>query len=213
MRLFEFRKSANLKKYARNSTFLRRWGLLALSVYMLQLLDLFPRKLFTILTGIDFIAHGTQGMLWACILMVHAALYFDIILRLWEKSGYLYLVILIPILPILVIFPKIREQITWSTAKKIAKGNNYLFSFEWIVIIITKIISTAFNIVFAIVDVIVWAIKSSQTKEKDDRNGWSIFTNRVVTAWKNITFSRNPNIVDLATCYYFYSIHLIKSQL
>jgi hypothetical protein len=190
MRLFEFRKSAEMHNYARNSTFLRRWGLLALTIYMLQLLDLYPRKLFTMMTGKDFITHGTQNMLWSCIMMVVAAFYFDIILRLWEKNGFLYLLILLPILPILAVFPKTRAKITLSNAKKIIKENNFLFSFEWFVIFITKLLSTIFNSILALVDVVVWRMKSPSTIEKDKRTAWSIFASRIVTTWKNITFSR-----------------------
>ncbi|MHA1451621.1 MAG: hypothetical protein ACTSRD_02030 [Promethearchaeota archaeon] len=187
MRLFEFRKSANLKRYAKNSTFLRRWGLLALSVYMLQFLDIYPRKLFTIMTGKDFVAHGTQNMLWSCILMVVAAFYFEVILRLWEKSGFLYLIILLPILPILAIFPKTRAKITWKNAKKIAQENNFLFSFEWVIIFITKTISMVFSVLFGIVDVIIWRIKG---KRRVNTTVWKVFSKRATSAWKNITFSR-----------------------
>jgi hypothetical protein len=187
MRLFEFRKSANLHKYARNSTFLRRWGLLALSVYMLQLLDLYPRKLFTIMTGMDFITHGKANMFWSIILMVVAALYFDAILRLWEKNGFIYLIILIPFLPILAIFPKTRALITWENAKKIARENNFLFSFEWIVIFITKTISMIFNILLGLVNLIIWYIK---TGKKRETTGWRVYFSWIATTWKNITFSR-----------------------
>ncbi|TFG16550.1 MAG: hypothetical protein EU530_11695 [Promethearchaeota archaeon] len=187
MRLFEFRKSADLYKYARNSTFLRRWGLLALSVYMLQLLDIYPRKLFTMITGMDFITHGKANMLWACILMVVAAFYFEVILRLWEKSGFLYLIILLPFLPILAIFPKTRAMITWNNAKKIAQENNFVFSFEWIVIFITKTISMVFSFLFGIVDVILWVIISNK---RENTTGWKVFLKRATATWKNITFSR-----------------------
>ncbi len=121
MRLFEFRMSADLHKYARNSTFLRRWGLLALSVYMFQLLDIYPRKLFTMMTGMDFITHGNANMLWSCIFMIVAAFYFDVILRLWEKSGFLYLIILLPILPILAIFPKTRKNTHGTMLRRLRK--------------------------------------------------------------------------------------------
>jgi hypothetical protein len=166
MRMFEFRKSANMKKYARNSTFLRRWGLMALTVYMLQLLDIYPRKLFTIMTGMDFINHGRADMLWSCILMVVAAFYFEIILRLWEKSGYLYLIILIPFLPFLAIFPKTRAKITWENAKKIARENNFLFSFEWIVICITKLLVEIVMLFVGASHIVKWVIQSMKKKNR-----------------------------------------------
>ncbi len=187
LRLFEFRKSADMNKYTKNSTFLRRWGLLALSVYMLQLLDLYPRKLFTILTGMDFITHGTQNFFWSCILMVVCAFYFDALLRVWERSGYLYLILLFPFLPFLAIFPKTRAMITWDNAKKIARNNNYLFSFEWIVIIITKILSMVFNIFVGFIQLILW---SPSSNKKNGRTAWKFFSNFIIHSWKNITFSR-----------------------
>ena len=154
MRLFEFRKSANLKKYARNSTFLRRWGLLALSVYMLQLLDLFPRIAFTKMTGLDFINHGRQDMLWSTLLMIVAALYFDIILRIWEETGFIIAVLLVPFYSLLMLFPKFREKYSYSTLWKIARERNYLFSFEWFVILITKLVASTFMIFVGFYNVI-----------------------------------------------------------
>ncbi|MBN2155507.1 MAG: hypothetical protein JW776_05655 [Candidatus Lokiarchaeota archaeon] len=205
MRLFEFRKSANLYRYAEATTFLRRWGLLALTVYMLQLLDIYPRKLFTIFTGLDFINHGRQTMLWSCILMVVAAFYFDIILRIWENSGFLIVIILLPIVPILALFPKFRKQITFKKAQEIARQNNYFLSFEWLIIFITKVLSTIFSITIAIVDVFVWIIKSRKSNKKITLEGLTVFTSRIKTAWKNVTFSRINVLKSLydVTPYFF----------
>ena len=39
--LFEFRTKANMKRYVRFTRFIRRWSIIALSVYMYQFLDVF----------------------------------------------------------------------------------------------------------------------------------------------------------------------------
>ena len=126
-------------------------------------------------------------MLWSCILMIVAAFYFEVILRLWEKNGFLYLFILLPFLPILAIFSKTRKMITWENAKKIARENNFLFSFEWVLIFITKTISMVFSVLLGIVNLIIWTIKKDKYTEQ---SAWRVYWGWISTTWRNITFSR-----------------------
>jgi len=115
--MFEFRKNADLHKYARWTRIIRRWALVALTVYMIQYVDLFMRIHCTRTVGFDFsvryfISKGwfmagdpiqaptvgfhiinfttrhQVGMGWSIFMLVVAAVYFDIILRLWEKIRF-----------------------------------------------------------------------------------------------------------------------------
>ncbi len=115
--MFEFREKADLKKYAGWTRIIRRWGLVALTVYMIQYIDVLMRIHCTRTVGFDFtiryfISKGwfilgqpiqppsvgffiinftsrhQVGMFWSIFMLIVAAVYFDILLRLWEKIKF-----------------------------------------------------------------------------------------------------------------------------
>jgi hypothetical protein len=116
--MFEFREKADLKKYARWTRIIRRWSLVALTVYMIQYVDLFMRIYCTKTVGFDFatryfinkgwffagqpiqapsvgfhIINFTSrhqvGMGWSIFMMIFATMCFDMLLRLWEKIKFI----------------------------------------------------------------------------------------------------------------------------
>ncbi len=87
--LFEFRKKANLKKYARWTRYIRRWAIVSLTVYMIQFADLFIRMICTNQTGMDFTNRNQLGFGWAFCMMIVSFLFFDIIIRFWEKLRFI----------------------------------------------------------------------------------------------------------------------------
>ncbi|MHA1199966.1 MAG: hypothetical protein ACTSQF_11615 [Candidatus Heimdallarchaeaceae archaeon] len=116
--IFEFREKANLQRYARWSRFIRRWALVALTIYMIQYVDVFMRIQCTRTVGFDFTiryfiskgwflagnpiqapsvgffiinftARHQVGMAWSIFMLIVAAVYFDILLRLWEKIKFI----------------------------------------------------------------------------------------------------------------------------
>ncbi|TFG09183.1 hypothetical protein EU534_02365 [Candidatus Heimdallarchaeota archaeon] len=116
--MFEFRQKADLNKYAKWTRIIRRWSLVALTVYMIQYVDLFMRIHCTRTVGFDFtlryfinkgwflagqpiqpplvgyhILNFTTrhqvGMGWSIFMLIVAAVYFDIIIRLWEKIRFI----------------------------------------------------------------------------------------------------------------------------
>jgi hypothetical protein len=116
--MFEFREKADLHKYARWTRIIRRWSLVALTVYMIQFADVFMRIHCTRSVGFDFtiryyISQGwfiagqpiqppsvgyfiinftsrhQVGMGWSIFMLIVAAVYFDILLRMWEKIRFI----------------------------------------------------------------------------------------------------------------------------
>ena len=117
--IFEFRPKADLEKYARRTRFIRRWSIVALTIYMIQFVDVFMRIYCTRTVGfnftiwhnigrgwsivgqpiqpplyggyfiINFITRHQVGMAWSIFMMIVVAVGFDIIIRLWEKIRFI----------------------------------------------------------------------------------------------------------------------------
>lgn len=87
--IFEFRKKANLKRYARWTRYIRRWSLVGLTVYMIQFADLFIRMICTNLIGVDFTNRHQQGFGWSIYMMFVAFLFFDVLIRIWERFRFI----------------------------------------------------------------------------------------------------------------------------
>ena len=89
LRANEFKPSNTMEKYVKRTRFFRRWSMVALSVYMYQLLDLFPRMLLSALTAMDFTERGNMDMGWSLIAMLLVLVFFDVGIRLWEKVKFI----------------------------------------------------------------------------------------------------------------------------
>ncbi|OLS32953.1 MAG: hypothetical protein HeimAB125_03450, partial [Candidatus Heimdallarchaeota archaeon AB_125] len=87
--IFEFRKKANLRRYARWTRYIRRWSLVGLTVYMIQFADLFIRMICTNLIGVDFTNRHQQGFGWSIYMMFVAFLFFDVLIRIWERFRFI----------------------------------------------------------------------------------------------------------------------------
>ncbi|NHK31172.1 MAG: hypothetical protein FK730_07455 [Asgard group archaeon] len=87
--IFEFRKKANLKKYAQLTISIRRWSIVGLTVYMIQFADLFIRMICSNQIGIDFTNRHQQGFGWSIFMMFVAFLFFDAIIRIWERFRFI----------------------------------------------------------------------------------------------------------------------------
>ena len=89
LRANEFKPTNSMVNYTRRTRPLRRWSMVALSVYMYQLLDLFPRMLLTALTDLDFTERGNVEMGWSFVAMLLVLVFFDVGIRLWEKVHFI----------------------------------------------------------------------------------------------------------------------------
>jgi uncharacterized membrane protein len=89
LRANEFKASNTMVKYIKRTRFFRRWSIVALSVYMYQLLDLFPRMLLTALTDMNFTDRGKLDMGAALAAMLLVLVMFDVGIRLWEKVRFI----------------------------------------------------------------------------------------------------------------------------
>ncbi|WP_457556481.1 hypothetical protein [Candidatus Harpocratesius sp.] len=86
LRMIEFRGKA--VPFAKKTTYFRRFGLIAFSVYNFQFIDFIPRYILTKITGIDALHSRVNGNL-CLILMVGVFLTWAIVMWLWEKVNYI----------------------------------------------------------------------------------------------------------------------------
>jgi hypothetical protein len=94
-RFVEFRGKAD--KFARNPIvkYFRLWSMVSLSVFCLQIYEMFGRWLLTLIVSpfrsIDFLQHGTFTYFdihWPLLAALFIILTFDIVLRLWSKINF-----------------------------------------------------------------------------------------------------------------------------
>jgi hypothetical protein len=72
------------------STFWRRWGMMALSIYCLQIID-FPLKIFIyLMTDQTAYVRESLSFSWSLIMTLLTILWIDLILRVWAKFDFKY---------------------------------------------------------------------------------------------------------------------------
>ncbi len=90
--LYFFDYTKNIQKRAKrikNSRFIRRAGLVSLTLFSTQFLDIIPRFLLTKITGIDFLNLGNLTTLYQSFLLLGIViLYWALLLRLWEYGKF-----------------------------------------------------------------------------------------------------------------------------
>ena len=97
LRLIEFRGKAH--KFARNPVvkYFRLWSMVSLSIFCLQVYEMFGRWILTLIVSpfipIDFAQQGTFGHFdihWPMLAALFVILCFDILLRLWAKTNFIF---------------------------------------------------------------------------------------------------------------------------
>lgn len=86
---YEFNPTADLDRFARRTTFFRRWSMVSLTIFVWQF---FPERLVEVLayliTGINYVDRGQTGHLETIIMMLLVLALWDAIIRLWEKAKF-----------------------------------------------------------------------------------------------------------------------------
>ncbi len=86
----DFTKNREKKlKRIKNVRFIRRAGLVSLTLFSTQFLDIIPRFLLTKITGIDYLSIGNLTTLYQSFLLLWTVvLYWALLLRLWEFGKF-----------------------------------------------------------------------------------------------------------------------------
>jgi uncharacterized membrane protein len=84
--LVEFR--GNTDWFKNRTTFWRRWGMSALTIYCLQTLDIPLRLLLHLITGLDSHVKGGLSFEYTVLLSILTFLWWDLILRIWAEFDY-----------------------------------------------------------------------------------------------------------------------------
>ncbi len=87
---FDYTKNSQKKlKRIKNVRFIRRAGLVSLTLFSTQVLDIIPRFLLTKISGIDYLSMGNLTTLYQSFLLLWIViLYWAILLRLWEYGKF-----------------------------------------------------------------------------------------------------------------------------
>jgi hypothetical protein len=74
--------------------FFRRWGMIALTIYGLELFDAFPKGILTLLSsktlGINFLdkAFGKGELHWALLAALYSIIWYELLVLLWSKVNF-----------------------------------------------------------------------------------------------------------------------------
>lgn len=84
----EFNHKLNMDDFMRWTQFFRRWSMVSLSIYMLQVIDILPRELFYHLLGVDFHNRNQVNFTWSLFMILVMIVFWDVTIRLWEKVDF-----------------------------------------------------------------------------------------------------------------------------
>jgi hypothetical protein len=85
--MIDFRKKTDILKFVKYTTGIRRFGIMTLSLWMLQYLMIFPVVLVQLITGWPIIAGGLNDwQLGSLLLLLFFMWYF--VLKAWEKVNF-----------------------------------------------------------------------------------------------------------------------------
>ncbi len=97
LRMVEFServaKSDKLQKFATKTVWVRRWGLISLTLFVWQVYPEFlMRWLGNVVTGgqVEFFIRGQAGGLPSIIMIIVVLIVWDLLIRLWEKAKFKY---------------------------------------------------------------------------------------------------------------------------
>jgi hypothetical protein len=85
----EFNPKKDLQKYAKRTTFFRRWAIIAMTLYFIQFMDVFPRIVLQHITGLPYIHNNQLQMIPATVAMMINWIFFDLIVRYWENLHFI----------------------------------------------------------------------------------------------------------------------------
>ncbi len=94
LRFVEYRARAHIFANRRFVRYCRRWGMIALSIYGLEILDLLPKWTLNLvlgeLTGVNFLLNslGYGKMTYALLVALYSIIWYDIVIRLWSKINF-----------------------------------------------------------------------------------------------------------------------------
>ncbi len=90
LRVYEFNPKRDMVKYSKRTRFFRRWGLVSLTLYVLQYyIEYLCEWIGEMVTGIPFLTRwGVDNFLYVLIMMVLVVAVWDLVFRIWEKLKF-----------------------------------------------------------------------------------------------------------------------------
>ncbi|UJG44436.1 MAG: hypothetical protein K9W46_04460 [Candidatus Heimdallarchaeum endolithica] len=85
----EFNPKLDVEKWLKNSRFVRRWGIMSLTVYMFQVLIFIPEKILSLIPGLDYVHRYQATFVQALFLAVVFTLMWEALIRIWDLARYI----------------------------------------------------------------------------------------------------------------------------
>ncbi len=83
----EFNEKLNTERWLKRSRFLRRWSILSLSIFIFQVLEFIPRKLFSLIFSPEIVnleKRNQTNLAWSLLFALIVIIFFELIIRSWE---------------------------------------------------------------------------------------------------------------------------------
>ncbi|MHA1827189.1 MAG: hypothetical protein ACTSX6_00930, partial [Candidatus Heimdallarchaeaceae archaeon] len=85
----EFNPKLRIEKWLRRSRFVRRWGIMSLTIYMFQVFIFIPEKVLSLIPGLEYVTRYQATFLQALFLAAVFTLMWEGIIRLWDLARYI----------------------------------------------------------------------------------------------------------------------------
>ena len=80
----------HVESFTKFTTFWRRWGMMALSIYCLQIIDFIPKIIVYVITGERAHKRGGLDIAWTFLMIAITIIWFEVLLRIWSKRDFKY---------------------------------------------------------------------------------------------------------------------------
>jgi hypothetical protein len=89
LRFIEFNPRVNIERAKKYTLYLRRWGVLALTIYSFSVLQYFIRWILDPFTSLSLVKHGGADSLWLVIIIVVDLIFWTLVIWLWGKGKFI----------------------------------------------------------------------------------------------------------------------------
>ena len=88
LRFREFNPRIDHTRWLSRSRFFRRWGRVSLTIYMLQIIEIFPRWICWKILGVDCYTRGNLNWNWTIFMIIVCMAFYELVITIWEQFHF-----------------------------------------------------------------------------------------------------------------------------
>ncbi len=88
-RRHEFNPKIDHRKWLKRTRFFRKWGMVSLTIYMLQIIEMIPRWLCSLVLPVDCFHRGNLNWNWTLSMIIICMVFYELVLMGWEKLQFI----------------------------------------------------------------------------------------------------------------------------